>query len=175
MTTEKKYESLLAIDPSIRSCGIAIFERNLLVYADVLRSMAVIQPMTSIQEICKLAQEAWEKNVGVSYSPEILVIERPEIYRASKGNPNDLMPICIMLGMMWERFGPKATMFPLPKEWKGQVPKEVHNTRILNKLDKRETMTVKDNLMRVPATLQHNAVDAIGLGLFALNRLGRRE
>jgi hypothetical protein len=172
-----KHEGLLAIDPSIRSCGIAIFDRDKLVYANVLRTSAVVNTLTGVTDILDLAQASWEQQMSPSVSPETLIVELPQIYQQAqlKGDPNDLIPLALLAGRLWERFKPKNIMLPLPKEWKAQVPKEVMTKRTLSKLDKREIEVLGNDLIRVPKGLQHNAFDAIGLGLYALNRLGKRE
>lgn len=172
-----KYDGLLSIDPSVRAAGIAIFDRNKLVYTNVLRPSAVVQTMQGVSDVMDLAQEAWEKTMGVSFSPETLVVELPQIYQQAqlKGDPNDLIPLAIMAGRLWERFKPKNMMLPLPKEWKGQRPKDVVTAATLSKLCKREIEIFNDDLIRVPNGLRHNAMDAIGLGLWSLKRLGVRE
>lgn len=52
-----------------------------------------------------------------------------------------------------------------PGAWKGQVPKHVHHARVLELLDATER--------RRAAGHDHNVLDAIALGLFALGRTGR--
>lgn len=177
MTTTNKHDGLLSVDPSIRACGIAIFDRKKLVYVNVLRPSAVINAAEGIRDVMDLAQDAWEKTMGASFSPETLVVELPQIYQQAqlKGDPNDLVPLAIMLGRLWERFKPKNMLMPLPKEWKGQVPKEVMNNRTLASLSKREVEIFSDDLLRVPGGLRHNGMDAIGIGLWALKRMGLRE
>ena len=54
------------------------------------------------------------------------------------------------------------TILVKPAEWKGQVPKKIMNERVLSKLSAQERAIVKDN---------HNAIDAVGLGLHVLGRL----
>lgn len=170
---DKKFDGVLAIDPGIKACGMSIFEKDRLVYCNVLRPMAVVHPLVGIKEIMALAQAAWDANMGVSYSPELLIVEKPQIYQQQhlKGDPNDLIPLAIMAGMFWERFKPKNIILPQPKEWKGQVPKDVMSRRTLTKLDKREQEVLKEDLIRVPERLRHNGLDSIGIGLYGLNRL----
>lgn len=171
-----KHDGLLSIDPSIRACGIAIFDHDKLVYANVLRTSAVVNTLTGISEIMDMAQGAWETTMGVSFSPETLVVEIPQIYQQAqlKGDPNDLIPLSIMAGRLWERFKPKNIMLPLPREWKSQVPKDVMTQRTLAALSKQEVEILGNDLVRIPSGLQHNGFDSIGLGLYALRKLGNR-
>jgi hypothetical protein len=170
------YSGILAIDPGIKASGVAVFNHNRLIYANVIRPMAVVKMVESIQEIADLTKEAWHKELGVDTFPEVLIVERPQVYqqRFQKGDPNDLIPLAIMAGVLWEKLKPKYVMFPLPKEWKGQVPKDVTFERTKIALDKRETEILSNDMQRVPKGLRHNGYDAIGLGLWGLQRLGRR-
>ncbi len=81
--------------------------------------------------------------------------------RRSKATPQDLMDLNVIAGAM-------GTEWVTPSEWKGHVPKDIHQPRILKALDARERALV---LFVNPPSLRHNAIDAIGIGLFALGRL----
>lgn len=54
----------------------------------------------------------------------------------------------------------------LPIRWKGNVPKPIMTKRILSKLDQTELAAIE----RV-GYKDHNTIDAIGIGLYALGRL----
>ncbi len=58
-----------------------------------------------------------------------------------------------------------------PAQWKGAVPKEVHQPRILAALTAAEQGVL--DAAKVAPTLKNNVVDAIGLGLWAVGRLGQ--
>lgn len=144
-------EELIAIDPG-NTTGWATFDptTGLLHYAGT----------TSVQ--------SW---LAVDERPySTLVIEIPQVYRASqsKGDPNDLIKVAVQAGQWIERFSctGAAVRRVLPNEWKGQVPKTVHNKRVLACL-------TEDEKTRILPSLDHNMVDAIGLGLFHLKRLRR--
>jgi hypothetical protein len=115
---------------------------------------------------------------GVGNPPEIyrarVVIERPQVYLASKskGDPNDLITLAIQVGRYWEQYeraGDSVRTF-LPREWKGQVPKDIQAGRILAKLSAQEQDVVANYGRMVNKGKHHNMMDAIGLGLFALGR-----
>ena len=57
---------------------------------------------------------------------------------------------------------------PRAREWKGSVPKSKHQPRILTRLEFFETAIV-ENVM--PKGLRHNAIDAVGLALWACGRM----
>lgn len=100
-----------------------------------------------------------------------LVIERPQVYSARhwKGDQADVIDTALRAGVLAERMRMRAGVnrflverFPSPQEWKGQVPKHVHNQRVISKLSAEERQ-----LIRVGSNT-HNVIDAIGLALWAL-------
>ena len=97
-----------------------------------------------------------------------IVIELPQVYAGSKskGNPNDLIKLAYEAGRV---VGSAAAKVIKPREWKGTIKKEVMLKRILSKLDDRELRLLKG--LGLPPSKEHNVVDAIGIGLWALGRL----
>jgi hypothetical protein len=55
-----------------------------------------------------------------------------------------------------------------PAAWKGMVPKETHQPRILATLSPEELALV---MAVLPAGKRHNTVDAVGIGLYHLGRM----
>ena len=81
--------------------------------------------------------------------------------RQTKSGPQDLMDLNVIAGAM-------GTEWVTPAEWKGHVPKDIHQPRILKALTPEERKIV----MAVgPPSLRHNAIDAVGIGLYALKRM----
>jgi hypothetical protein len=106
-----------------------------------------------------------------SCSPTDLVIEIPQVYphRAQKGDPNDLITVAFGAGLIAGRF-PKARLrLVKPHQWKGTVPKEIHNRRVLAALTEGERVVAES--AKVQASVRHNMIDAIGLGLWHLGRV----
>jgi len=96
---------------------------------------------------------------------DLVVCEVPQIYPMEKwkGDPNDLIDVAVVAGMHLAK-GLRQVMVR-PREWKGSVPKTIHNNRVLTQLDPLKKAMVDV----IPKTLRHNVVDAIGLGLWYLN------
>lgn len=102
-----------------------------------------------------------------------LIIECPRVYPRSRVNPNDLIQLAVKVGRDIARYE-QANLNPnsrivYPQEWKGTISKELCNQRILAKLRPEERVLVPN----LPASYLHNCIDAIGLGLFELGRMGR--
>lgn len=149
--------ALLAIDPGTCT-GWAYFQGGELLAANV----------TTIHEPNCVAHFALRPGVE-------LVIEVPEIYisRANwKGDPNDLIKVALQVGRWIERAAQRgcSVTTALPKEWKGQTPKDVHNARAIRKLTPSEAA----RLPHMAETKRHNMIDAVALGLWKLGRLPTR-
>jgi hypothetical protein len=121
---------------------------------------------------------------GLNELPGLLILpgakysvfwEKPEIYPGTKKeNPNDLITEAVTAGRWLERialrYGPPAReWWAFPREWKGGVPKDIHNDRVLERLNVLERPAVP----KLPKSKLHNVVDAIGLLLVAQGRMDR--
>lgn len=103
-----------------------------------------------------------------------VVSEYPQSYIASqqKGDQNDLVELAGVVGATCAELGGTVTGV-LPREWKGQTPKDIHNARVLKRLTPEELKIVQT--CSVSESLLHNTIDAVGIGLFHLGRLERKR
>lgn len=104
----------------------------------------------------------------------VLVIEIPQIYNtheAKKKDPNDLIDLAGVVGAIASKICVGYVDWsPLPREWKGQLPKEISVKRVEEKLSAKEKILIK-----WPAkSLRHNVYDALHLGLTYLAKKGLR-
>ena len=95
-----------------------------------------------------------------------VVFEWPQVYPGPRNeDPNDLLDLAFTLGMVEkelrvQEFYGKVERFH-PREWKKQVPKNIHNRRALNRMTPEEKKIVGSN---------HNVIDAAALGIWACGR-----
>lgn len=144
---------LLAIDPGVRALGWAYFEDGRLVQAGLLRA----------KHIQEMVDQLWLLDLH----PVSLVIERPQVYGGAKFDPNDLVGLAVVAGAAAGRFHmAKNIDFPLPRMWKGQVPKDIHHERVLRAL----SIAERGQVPNTTKSLQHNVLDAVGLGLWKIGR-----
>ncbi len=110
-----------------------------------------------------------------------VVIEKPQIYvgRKQKVDPNDLITLAILVGKYAERAKDSRVELVLPSKWKGQVPKPkrgepyIMEVRVMAVLTDEERERVERVARRPRAQgLNDNIVDAVGVGLWFLGRLG---
>lgn len=159
---------LLSVDPGTERMGLALFdaETKKLVLARLLRATE----KTAFERVYRMGQmldlTASELGAHKSYT---LVMEYPQVHRhgpAAKADPDDILVLMAAFGAVLAKL-PKASAmkFPRPGQWKGQVPKKIMCKRILEALSDVERALLK------PLKEDHNAVDAVGLGLWALGRM----
>lgn len=101
-----------------------------------------------------------------------LVCEIPQVYARdrSKGDPNDLIDLAGVVGACTQE-ALTVEWSPVPRDWKGQIPKHVTQARVLDALGAEELAAIDET---IPASLLHNVYDAIHLGLVYLRREGLR-
>lgn len=167
--------TLLAVDPSIRSTGVALFVGRELV------SCARIQVPAegSIGErVLRMAMKVsdWYGDWAPRTPLQCMIFEWPQIYAAakSKGDPNDLPGLAAVGGAIAGIVKPITILTPTPREWTGGVPKSTKGDPWLSARGIRVASRLSPaELALVPKS--HDAIDGVGLGLFALGRFQRRR
>lgn len=178
MKPHKCADYIASIDPGKWACGVAIWSlesNSRLVHASWVRNpwqsepgqeRAQIWGDTGRQVAIRLQQ--WERFGQVN-----LVLEIPQVYaEVDEKNKNDLLDLAGVQGALIGALPNSYVEWsPLPKEWKGQVPKEVSERRVDSKL----TKTEKDLIEWPAKSFRHNVYDAIHLGIVYLEREGLRD
>lgn len=151
---------LIAVDPGLHACGVAIFTDSVLQDASYIQSDS---KYTALNMIAQSMVYSVLAKTGRMYGN--MVIELPQVYPVSKGDPNDLISLAVVIGALVEGFGGHYTQLVKPREWGGQTPKKTKNQRVLKALRESE----KAKIVSVGAK-DHNTLDAIGIGLWKLGR-----
>lgn len=119
--------------------------------------------------------DRWLVDCGLGDPPlgiySFIVAERPQIYERGDVDPNDIVTLAIRLGRQLGRFPESPIGLVLPAKWKGQVPKPIHNRRVLDALSPAEEKVYL--ACGVSESKRHNVIDAIGLGKWALTNRHR--
>jgi hypothetical protein len=70
--------------------------------------------------------------------PSKIIIEGQKIYAGEQAQPNDLIKLAqlagISAGICSSLYPSKQIIIPQPREWKGSVPKRIHQARLYKKL-----------------------------------------
>jgi hypothetical protein len=167
---------LLAVDPGLHHCGVSYWDRGKLVRAELVKN-----PLSRPGDGAKCAgpmswavRDAWMQHRGAAGPPALaeLVLELPQIYQGRGGVASDIIDLAAVVGAVASALGGSVQTFYRPRDWKGQVPKEIHHPRVIAALQPNEMSAVR---LCQPASLMHNVWDAVGLGLAHLKMTGVRR
>ncbi len=103
---------------------------------------------------------------------ELLIAEQPVIYPNSPVPPSDVVTLALTAGAQAEKISQGGKiLWVTAREWKGQIPKAVHHKRAIGALSGAEMAYLELWLSTIPESKRHNVIDAVALGLWALDRI----
>lgn len=166
---------LVALDPSIRSCGLAVFVNGTLIHAEAVKSSVTgndaARALAMARRVAHRAREAAPKDWWTLH----VVTEWQQVYRSqrAKGDPNSLAFMSAVGTAVSALLNANEVFSYTPAEWAGQVPK-------VTKGDCRQSPRARQIRSRLLAaevpvwealrSSDHDAIDAIGIGCHHLNR-----
>lgn len=160
----------LILDPGLRNPAIALFANNVLVYAGRVKIPAAVHKLEMglrMREVGRLVLEQVKHRL---WPIDFLVTEWPRTYRRMKGDPADLFPLA-GVGMYVAGRLDVDLQTPTAPEWIGNLAKNEKG----DPLDSPRGKLVWSKLLDVErdvVVLSHDALDAVGIGLWKLGRLG---
>jgi hypothetical protein len=177
-------QNLLAIDPSINSCGVAMFQQGHLVAARTVVVPAEFKAEDIAKRCLRMGQEvmAWVHDLGIC--PQVLAAEWPQTYPKASSKINQsliglsgvigVVSGILALGLAARNETLEVVSF-LPAEWTYRLPKSksgdprasVRGRSIARRLDPLEATLFQTT------KLNHDSVDAIGIGLHAVGRTAK--
>lgn len=154
----------IAIDPAVHAASVALFRDQTLLRAAFVPAL----PPSGGPRAVALTAWEWVAEAADPTPIGLLVVEKPQVYAAAhqKGDQADIVDLAIVVGALVATIPATEVRTPRPAEWKGQVPKPIHNRRTWDALSPAERETIEE----VAPGLLHNVLDAIGLGLWAVRR-----
>lgn len=194
--------NLLSLDPGIRSPGAALWmispdpntPSRLLAAGKVRVLVDPGEPPAELwtsdaerwmyvagEIITWMVQQAQDLGFESQLHVDMFVFEKPVLRREvkSKGDHNNIVPLAAVgtaVGVMLCNSGVRPRVIsPKPEDWTGQCPKSTvagdawnspRGRRVATRLRPEELALVPD---------QHDCVDAVGLGLWALGRYTARH
>lgn len=148
----------MSIDPGTRHLAWALWDAPLLRECGLARA----QDDSLGARIQSMLRQLVDKADGV----DEVVCEMPRVYPDErKKRPNDLLDLAAVAGSC-ACLGP--LVFVYPYQWKGQVPKGIMHERVRRQLSLGEVVVLDQCLKQVPKSLQHNVLDAVGVGQWRL-------
>ncbi len=163
-------EWLIAVDPGLRCLGVAVFFNGWLNSTYLIKNPEAGRGAKAWHGYTKTKMTGTADLLkDVIAGADVLVVEMQSIYRRGPGDPDDMLQVAGVAGVIAGMANLDARIVAYkPREWKGTAPKDIFAKRILACLSSRETFAISTEL---PKSLVHNIYDAIGLGLKALGRL----
>lgn len=177
------YRHIFSIDPgySFRNgAGFAIFDNESykLIACGLVRLFAPgMDDHCASIEIANKLKQTWEEHVGFSFDPVYLVVEGQQIYPCLKINPDPLLKLARLTGMIIRDYDTpeKNVLVPQARQWKGNAGKINTEEAIIQKLDTWSIKRLNHDLEYVPKFLHHNVYDAVGLGLWAIENYAQKN
>lgn len=168
---------LVAVDPGLRGCGVALFQGGTLLRAAYVKNNGEGRGYAA-HVIAGASVQRWLMSEGDGL--DALVVELPRVYPGSaqqKGDLNDLLDVAgvgaaVATALRFDAFAGALLLAShvFPSDWKGNVPKETMTERIRRSLTDEERRAIE----KCPASLMHNVLDACGIGLHKLGRLNKK-
>ena len=158
----------LCVDPGVRALGAAVFRENNPV-AQIAHAALIRNPYASGNgpaEIFALTEQLirWLASHVLARSIGRVIVEVPRVYPAARqtGDQNDLIAVAgVAYAASVSVISATERLRYFPHEWKGTVKKETCTARIRERLNAFELASIE----HCPKSLEHNVIDAIGIGL----------
>ena len=159
---------LLAIDPGVHHHGLALFEDRVLIRCAGVRGPAGKDALAVSASLLARLTAEWA-DLHWRTRP-CVVAELPQDRSQDRVPVGDLISLTCVLGWTLGTIGRPAYLIS-PADWKGSIPKSKHQPRIIAALSEAERALIPTG------ALAHNAIDAVGIGLWALGRIsgGRKR
>lgn len=145
--------TLVALDPALARCGIAVYRSGRLVMATTLSAETQERALEQLSALLAL------------FEPETLAVEVPQDYADSHATHRSLEGLRGMVAHAARQCRRARVKRYTPNAWKANVPKRVCEKRIRLALTPSEQATVLG--------AKDDTWDAVGVGLFCLGRLRR--
>ncbi len=155
---------LISIDPGKNTCGIAVWGCGA-DGAELLYACSFSARNTN-KEYPVFVEDLWFEFLdGYADSPPVFFFEVPQYY-AKKRNTFRGVDALMDVINAFRKYGICTDNLVYPRQWKGNVPKAVHQKRI-------QAALTPSEMLRISEEGSHDMWDAIGVGLFATGRTGR--
>lgn len=127
---------ILAVDPDLHNTAWCVLD-NARVYGGVL---SISKSLKGDDAVCAMA-ESLQRLAHVPWIDvcDVYLVESQELHRMHKAAPKDILRLAQVAGaalatVSHQQPGGAIVRLVSPQEWKGQVPKEIHQARVCKRL-----------------------------------------
>lgn len=163
---------VVAVDPGLRACGVAVFLDGVLVRALAVPGGLGVRGPAAWRDLAERVRVSLH---GVLHGapPGLLVVETMKVYTQGPGDPSDLIELAGVAGAVvgalpagWQVAGVSAAT------WNGQVPSKIRRARTRAWVEERGALGRVD--LDTTARFQQDVWSAIGIGRYVVEggRLG---
>lgn len=152
---------IISIDPGTRLSGYALFVNGACTDASVIASRKGSRANNTVAGRAHDMARQLRERVGLV---DVAVVERPVIYPDSRERDSDIVNLAVTAGILAGAFDCELDM-PTPREWKGTVPKDIHNSRT-----RAACPAAARIISQIRGGVRNHAWDAVGLGLWYLGK-----
>lgn len=169
MKTKKKrnvpYPRMFSLDPGLGGTGWAYWGEGRLQEVGIVHDKAKDDTLAARCGGIVGQLQGRMPSASTAFGPVTLFIEMPQAMSNAKGlaaQAGSVYKLAFLVGYIASAFHKYDVITVTPMEWKGQLPKDVVQRRIIRILGVRPC---------VKLNIRSHAWDAVGLGLWALGRL----
>lgn len=181
---------VIGIDPDTKATGIAAVQYFNGGFQVVGVGLARAKGRKAADRRVEMIDSLWHslapEGLRLPYPATAVVVEWQHIRPFSEKRPNDILNLTGVAGMCVATavtiLDPKYTFTPIPSEWKKQVPKHIHQARILSRLHLTRELRYENSDLgnaifipgaeNLPPSMRTHVIDAIGLACWACTPLG---
>lgn len=156
---------LVAIDPGLRAAGVARFEDELLVACDCVREDYGEGPTQWTAMAAAVSEWIGDDVDELAIEYMVTRPDRSDVH-------DDLIQLSQVSGGIYALVGAETTVAVPPSNWTKNRPKRVNHRRVRKRLNEAETAVLEHALAGVYKTNRKEVLDAVGIGLYLLDRLG---
>ena len=156
---------LVSIDPGLRCLGAAKWRNGKLVKCDALycnEGDGPIQWRAMVNTV-----KEWHGRGKIN----TLIIEQMQTRKKYPGSHDNLLGLATLSGGIWATLKWEEGISVLPREWTGFNEKAINARRVRKRLSEEELALMDYELAGVMACNKKEIYDAVGIGLYALERL----
>lgn len=170
---------ILCVDPGLRGCGTAVFEGETLKHSAYVRNTSQDGRGAGVwADMAKCVYNYYHAiplrlDFGASFTRVLIETQiiRPtdEPFKQSA-----IMEVQGVAGALAGLYGQTSTVLGFtPERWKGSVAGDVMTERISKRITVAEWENFKSHGTK--GALDHNSIDAVGIGLYYLGRLDKQR
>lgn len=176
--------TLLSIDPGRLVLGYALWKESNLTGVGLSVCKALSPAIPGSLQVSQLAAEhasqvgeaiilstnfSHVQNCAVEFMVHYPDHGRKDTKQAQEAKAKDLLDLQAIAGWVAGQSSFNARHYT-PAMWKGQMPEDVTTIKVVKALNDFEVDVLSRAKLQYPKHLHHNLIDAIGIGLHALNR-----